>query len=271
MSEPAPRSAILRHTESVGKTSISAIEMIGHWGALLGESVYWLFAGAKLKQPVRISAVFQQMMEIGIFAVPIVALLSATIGMMLAIQGIHTLSIFGAESQVVFGISLSVVREFSALITGILVAGRSGSALAARLSTMQINQEIDALRVMGIHPVRYLVVPALLAMIVMLPALTFLSDMVALFAAGLWVSFDLGISQAAYWSQTIDALSIGDLWHWLGKAVIFAVLITLIGVVNGASVTGGAEGVGRVTTRAVVQAISAIVITDMIFAFLATR
>jgi phospholipid/cholesterol/gamma-HCH transport system permease protein len=147
--------------------------MIGHWGALLGESVYC------------------------IFAVPIVALLSATIGMMLAIQGIHTLSIFGAESRVVFGISLSVVREFSALITGILVAGRSGSALAARLSTMQINQEIDALKVMGIDPVRYLVVPALLAMIVMLPALTFLSDLVALYAAGLWVSFDLGISQAA--------------------------------------------------------------------------
>ncbi|MAF47782.1 MAG: ABC transporter permease [Rhodospirillales bacterium] len=271
MNDGAPRSAILRHTEAVGRGSISMIEMMGHWGVLVGESLYWLIAGAKLGQPVRMRAVVQQMMEIGVFAIPIVALLSATIGVMLAIQGIFTLSIFGAESQVVFGISLSVVREFSALITGILVAGRSGSALAARLSTMQINQEIDALRVMGIHPVRYLVVPALLAMVVMLPALTFLSDMVALYAAGLYVSFDLGISQAAYWSQTIDALSNGDLWHGIGKSAIFAVLITLIGVVNGASVTGGAEGVGRVTTRAVVQAISAIVITDMIFAFIATR
>lgn len=263
--------ALIRFTEKIGRGTIGAIEVFGHWGVLIGESVYWLFMGPRLKQPVRLNAIFAQMMEIGIRAIPIVVLLSSTIGIMLAIQGIHTLKTFGAESRVVVGISLSVVREFSALITGILVAGRSGSALAARLSTMEINQEIDALRVMGIHPVRYLVVPALIAMMIMLPALTFLSDLVALYAAGLFVSFDLGISQAAYWNQTIEILSVGDLWHGLGKAAIFALLITLIGIVNGASVTGGAEGVGKVTTRAVVQAISAIVVTDMLFAFVVTR
>ncbi|MBT3915361.1 MAG: ABC transporter permease [Rhodospirillaceae bacterium] len=269
-SEPNSNS-LVNFTEKVGRGTIGAIETFGHWGVLIGESLYWLFRGPTLKQPVRANAVVFQMMEIGVRAIPIVALLSATIGIMLAIQGIHTLRTFGAESRVVVGISLSVVREFSALITGILVAGRSGSALAARLSTMQINQEIDALKVMGIDPVRYLVVPALLAMMVMLPALTFLSDLVALYAAGLFVSVDLGISQAAYWNQTIEILSLGDLWHGLGKAAIFALLITLIGIVNGASVTGGAEGVGKVTTRAVVQAISAIVVTDMLFAFVVTR
>ncbi len=262
---------IIKSTEKLGRLSAAAIETFGHWGVLIGECLFWFVAGPKLKQPVRLKAIVHQMMEIGIFAIPIVALLSATIGIMLAIQGIHSLRAFGAESRVVFGISLSVVREFSALITGILVAGRSGSALAARLSTMQINQEIDALKVMGIDPVRYLVAPALLAMVIMLPALTFMSDLVALYAAGLFVSFDLGISQAAYWNQTIDALTIGDFVHGIGKSAIFAVLITLIGVVNGASVSGGAEGVGRVTTRAVVQAICAIVITDMIFVFIATR
>ena len=229
-----------------------------------------MFFGPRLRQPVRLAAIVQQMMEVGIFAVPIVALLSATIGLMLAMQGIHTLARFGAESQVTPGIALSVVREFAALITGILVAGRSGSALAARLSTMQINQEIDALRVMGINPVRYLVAPALIAMIIMIPALTFLANLVALAAAGLFISVDLGISQAAYWSQTIEVLSNGDLLHGLGKSVIFAVLITLIGVANGASVTGGVEGVGRVTTRSVVQSIVAILITDMLFVFVAT-
>jgi phospholipid/cholesterol/gamma-HCH transport system permease protein len=258
-------------SERLGRRTVDAVETFGHWGTLVGESLFWLFAGRRLGQPVRSGAVVGQMMEVGILALPIVALLSATIGVMLAIQGIHTLRTFGAESQVVVGISLSVVREFSALITGILVAGRSGSALAARLSTMQINQEIDALRVMGINPVRFLVAPALFAMLIMLPSLTFISDLVALAAAGLFVGVDLGISQAAYWSQTIDILSIGDLWHGIGKAAIFAVLITLIGVANGASVTGGAEGVGRVTTRAVVQSISAIVVTDMLFAFVATR
>ena len=263
--------AALNLTERAGRRTVEAIETCGHWASLVGESLFWLIAGPRFRQPVRPASVAAQMMEVGIGAIPIVILLSATIGVMLAIQGIHTLRTFGAEERVVVGISLSVVREFSALITGILVAGRSGSALAARLSTMQINAEIDALRVMGINPVRFLVAPALLAMLVMVPALTFLSDLVALFAAGLFVSFDLGLSMAAYWEQTIDILSLDDLWHGLGKSVIFAALITLIGVANGVSVTGGAEGVGRVTTRAVVQAIAAIVITDMLFAFIATR
>jgi phospholipid/cholesterol/gamma-HCH transport system permease protein len=172
---------------------------------------------------------------------------------------------------VVVGVALSVTREFAPLITGILIAGRSGSALAARLGTMTINQEVDALTVMGINPVRYLVAPALLALVVMLPALTFFSDVVGLFAAGLYVSADLGLSLAAYLDQTLQIVKVGDLTHGLGKSVIFGVLIALIGVANGAAVKGGAEGVGKATTRAVVQSISAIVFTDMVFVFVVTR
>jgi phospholipid/cholesterol/gamma-HCH transport system permease protein len=197
--------------------------------------------------------------------------LSLTIGVMLAIQGIYTLRLFGAESRVTLGISLSVTREFAPLITGILVAGRSGSALAARLGTMNISQEIDALRVMGINPVRFLVAPSLIAMVVMLPALTFWSDVVALLGAGLYVSLDLGISMSAYVGELLDISKVDDLMHGLGKSLIFATLIALVGVVNGAGVSGGAEGVGRATTRSVVQAITAIVITDMVFVFVVTR
>jgi len=266
-----PLSGLSRFTETIGRNTISAVETFGHWGVLLGESLFWLVAGPKLKQPIRAGAVVLQMMEVGIRAIPIVVLLSASIGLVLAIQGIHSLRAFGAESQVVLGLGRSVVREFAVLITGILVAGRSGSALAARLSTMQINQEVDALRVMGIDPVRYLVVPALIAMLIMVPALTFLSMATSLYAAGLFVSLDLGLSQEAYWSQIFSTVTIGGLWHGLLKAAMFAALITLIGVVNGASVTGGAEGVGKVTTAAVVQSISAILVADMIFVFIATR
>ena len=270
MALEAARSAIVRSTEALGRGTVQTVEMIGHWGVLAGESVFWMFAGPKLRQPIRIREVVRQMMEVGIFAIPIVAMLAATIGVMLAVQGIYTLRSFGAESQVVVGIALSVVREFAPLITGILVAGRSGSAFAARLSTMQINQEIDALRVMGINPVRYLVAPALIAMAIMVPSLTFLADAVALYAAGLYVTVELGISQAAYWSQVTNAIALGDVGHGLGKSAIFAVLIALIGAVNGASVSGGAEGVGRMTTRAVVQSISAIVVTDMLFVLIVT-
>lgn len=257
--------------ERIGRATVKGVGELGFGAALFGESLFWLFLGRTRKQPVRLSSVFQQMMEIGIYAIPIVTVLSGTIGVMLAIQGIYTLRTFGAESRVTLGIALSVVREFAPMITGILVAGRSGSALAARLGTMRINQELDALQVMGISPVRYLVVPALVAMTVMLPCLTIWADAVALLGAGLYVSGELGMSLGAYVSQVIDSVKTNDVWHGLGKSIIFAVLIAIVGVVNGASVTGGAEGVGRMTTRSVVHAISAIVITDMIFVFMVTR
>lgn len=266
----ADNSAV-RMVDKVGRWTVSTVEEIGNGGVLVAESLYWLIMGPSLKQPVRLGAVVAQMMEVGIKAIPIIALLSGAIGAMLAIQSIYMLSVFGAESQVTYGVAFSVVREFAPLITGILIAGRSGSALAARLGTMKISQEIDALKVMGINPVRFLVVPALLAMVVMVPALTLFNMFVGLFSAGLYINADLGISLAAYFDQVINILSLGDLLHGVGKSALFALLVGVIGVINGASVSGGAEGVGKATTRAVVQAISAIIVTDMLFAFMATR
>ena len=271
MASPNAAGSISRTFDRLGRSIINLVEELGHGGVLLWECLYWFIAGPRLGQPVRFRLIISQMMEIGVFALPIVIIMAATIGFMQAIQGIYALGLFGAESRVGIGIDLATVREFGPLITAILIAGRSGSALAARIGTMTINQEIDALNVMGINPVRYLVAPALLAMLIMVPALSLLSMYVGLFAAGLYVQADLGISLAAYTKEAIDILSLDDLMHGLGKSVIFAVLIALIGVINGASVKGGAEGVGRVTTRSVVQSISAIVFTDMIFAFIATR
>jgi phospholipid/cholesterol/gamma-HCH transport system permease protein len=264
-------SYVVDRLERLGRAVVKVIEELGYGASLLVESAYWLVLGPFRKQPVRVSSIFQQMMETGIYAVPIVSILAGTIGVMLALQGIHTLKTFGAESQVTVGIALSVTREFAPLITGILVAGRSGSALAARLGTMNISQEIDALRVMGINPVRFLVVPSLVAMLCIVPVLTLWSILVGLLAAGMYVSVDLGISMPAYIDEVRTVLKIGDLTHGIGKSAIFAVLIALVGVVNGASVEGGAEGVGQATTRAVVQAITAIIVTDMLFVFVVTR
>jgi len=262
---------VARLAARVGRGTARSLDDLGFGGSLLAESVYWIFLGRRRKQPVRVPATFAQMMEIGIRALPIVSVLAAAVGIMLAMQGIHTLRTFGAESQVVIGIGLSVTREFAPLITGILVAGRSGSALAARLASMTLSQEIDALRVIGIAPVRYLIAPALVAMLVMLPLLTFWTDVVALLAAGLWVSAELGTPLLVYADRLLDVIGTEDLLHGLSKSGVFAVLITVVGAVNGASVSGGAEGLGRMTTRAVVQAISAIVIADMTYVFLTTR
>ncbi len=257
--------------ERVGRGAVRSVEEVGFAASLLTESVYWLIAGRQRGQPVRMPSVASEMMQIGVRAIPIVSVLAGAIGAMLAIQGIDTLERFGAESQVVIGIGFSITREFAPVITGILVAGRSGSALAARLGTMRINQEIDALRVIGINPVRFLAAPALAAMLVMLPALTVWANFVGLVGAGLWISAELGMSLGAYFERLLQILSVGDVLHGLAKSLLFALLITLIGVVNGASVRAGAEEVGRATTRSVVHSIAAIVIADMLLAFLLTR
>ena len=173
---------VARFVERVGRATARGVEEFGFGASLVGESLYWLVMGRRRQQSVRLAPIFDQMMEIGILAVPIVTILSGTIGAMLAIQGIDTLRTFGAESQVVIGIAISVTREFAPMITAIVVAGRSGSALAARLGTMTINQELAALTVMAIRPVRFLVVPALVAMLVMLPALTFWAGVIAISA-----------------------------------------------------------------------------------------
>jgi phospholipid/cholesterol/gamma-HCH transport system permease protein len=274
MAEAGERTMTTRVAERLdrmGHAAVDAVAEVGLGAMLFAQSIFWIVMGRRRSQPVRISATFARAMEVGIEALPIVTMMSVTIGMMLAIQGIYTLRVFGAEEQVTIGVGFSVVREFGPLITGILVAGRTGSSLAARIGTMRISQEIDALQVMGINPVRFIVAPALIAMAVMVPLLTFWSDLVMLAGAGWYISVSLGMSMGAYTDRIIEIVTVDDLMHGLFKSVLFSVLITLVGVINGANVSGGAEGVGRMTTRSVVLAISAIIVTDMVFAFITTR
>lgn len=262
---------MLKYVEYTGRGTVQSLDEAGYAGSLLGESLFWTAFGRRWRQPVRLGPVAAQMMEVGINALPIATLLSVTIGVMLGVQSLYSLGLFGAESFAHVGIALALTREFSPLIIGILVAGRSGSALAAKLSSMTINQEVDALRAIGINPVRFLVAPALIAMLIMLPALTMWSNLVALGSAGLFVSYQIDISLTAYAVNTIEVLSANDVLHGLGKSVIFAVLIIIVAAVNGSLVSGGSEGVGRMTTRAVVHILSAIVFTDMVFGFLVTQ
>ena len=272
MPPPDSSTAWPRHQiESLGRATSQAVEFVGEGANLLWRCCYWLLLGSRRGQTVRLTSISAHMWEVGIGALPIVSLLALTIGTMLSIQGITVLRQFGAEQQLVLGVSLSVVREFGPLITAILVAGRTGSALAARLATMTISAEVSALEVMGINPVRFLVAPSLFAMLIMLPALTLWSDLLGLLGAGLYASLELGTGMQGWIDGTIQSLSTDDVLHGLGKSVLFAVLIVVVGVVNGLTVQGGAEGVGRVTTRAVVHGISAIVLTDMIFAFATAR
>jgi len=263
--------ALLRPLERLGRRTAVGVASLGYAGMLLLESIYFALWGWRRGQPVRLRMIFEQMRQVGVDAIPIVCLLSMTIGVMLGIQFIAALSEFGAQSQVVIASAKSITREFGALITGIVVAGRSGSAFAARLGSMVVSQEVDALAVIGIEPVRYLVAPALIAMVVMMPMLTILADFVAIVGAGLYSMGPLDMSLTAYIRQTLDFIEPRDLWEGLSKSVVFAILITVIGLSTGFSVSGGAEGVGRATTRAVVASITALVIADMLFSFFLNR
>ena len=253
--------------ERIGRRFVTGVEDFGYGAALLVESLYWIFFGAWLKQRVQLRAVVKEMMSIGVLAIPVLSILAFANGAMMAMQGIYTLRDFGAESQVINGVATSVTREFGVLIAGIVVAGRSGSAIAARIGTMQMAQEIDALRVMGVAPVRYLVAPILLAMLVMMPTLTILSDSMAVLGGGVFSVMELQISLTTYFERVLAAISPEDIGQGLYKSLVFGVLITLVATSNGFSASGGAEGLGRATTRSVVLCISAIVVADMIFTF----
>ncbi|MEZ5460947.1 MlaE family ABC transporter permease [Dokdonella sp.] len=263
--------ALTRPLAQLGRATVGALSSMGYAAMLLYESLYLSLLGWRIGQPLRLRSVFEQMRQVGVDALPIVLLLSFTVGIMLGIQFVSALGEFGAESQVVIAVAKSVTREFGALITAILVAGRSGSALAARIGSMTVSQEVDALAVIGVDPVRYLVAPALIAMLIMLPLLTLFADAIGIFGAALYSAPALDITPTAYMLQSMSLLNMGDIGQGISKSIVFALLITLIGVSTGFSVTGGAEGVGRATTRAVVLSICWIIVADMVFSYFLNR
>ena len=257
--------------EKIGKLTANTVEELGYAFVLLLESLYWLVFGRFNKQAVRVSMVITQMVQIGVSATPIVVVLCFSVGMMLAIQGLETLKPYGAQPQVVTGIALSITREFSSLITGIIVAGRSGSAIAARIGTMKETQEVDALQVIGIDPVRHLTAPALLAMIIVMPVLTVFGDLFGMLGGAVYTLYELSMPIGIYMERSFEVLTVFDVMQGVIKSVVFAVIIVVVSALNGFQVKGGSEGVGLVTTRSVVMSISALVVVDMVFTFFLTR
>jgi phospholipid/cholesterol/gamma-HCH transport system permease protein len=257
--------------ENIGALMILGIERLGFAIRLFLDSMYWLFFGRKYNQKLHLSQVFEQVRVIGFDALPIVMALSFVVGVMLSIQLLYAFSDFGAESQVLIAIAKSVTREFSPLIIGIIIAGRSGAALAAKIGSQVISQEIDALRVMGVVPVRYLVLPPLLGLIISMPLLILIADFMSILGGAFFSTESLDMSLLAYLKESFDLLEVNDIYQGLVKSVVFGIIIALVGATTGFNVTGGAEGVGRATTTAVVASIAVIVVADMIFSYFLTQ
>ncbi len=213
----------------------------------------------------KISHITQQMFLMGIGSIPIVILTSLFLGMTLAMLAIYALADFGTEIWVAGLVGVGFTRELGPLITAIVVAGRVGASISAELGTMKVSEEIDALETMGINPVRYLILPRFLALLIMLPCLTIISDYVGIYGGFLISYFKLNISMNYYKDLTIDALNLKDVITGLIKSVSFAMIISLIGCYQGIIVKGGAEGVGEGTTKSVVNSLIFIIAADCFF------
>lgn len=201
----------------------------------------------------------------GADAVPIVLLINFLVGFVMAFQSAIQLRQFGANIYVADLIGLSVTKELGPLMTGIIVAGRSGAAFAAELGTMKVSEEIDALRTVGFGPMRYLVLPRALALIVVMPLLTIMADAVAIVGGMLVGRLSLDLTFEAYLRETQQVVGLWDVGQGLVKSVVFAVAIALISCQQGFATTGGAEGVGKRTTASVVTILFSLILIDAAF------
>jgi len=262
---PRPPNAFREMVIHVGEVTVDIAKETADLVAFLGQIVVVL--GRQLVHPGRLrgkSLVFH-MQEAGLNAIPIVGLMSFLIGIVLAFQGASQLQRFGAEVFVVNLVAISVLREIGVLMTAIIVAGRSGSAFTAQIGSMKVNEEIDAMRALGLDPVEVLVVPRLLALVLTLPLLAFLADLLGLLGGGLMAWIVLGISPGTFIERLNEAIGLWTFFVGLIKAPVFAFTIAMIGCYEGLQVGGSAESVGQRTTRAVVEAIFLVIVIDAAF------
>jgi phospholipid/cholesterol/gamma-HCH transport system permease protein len=226
--------------------------------------LYWVLVAPFTGRFWDVSAIFRQMVFIGVRATPMVALTAFSVGVTLAMQAAHSLQQLGAEIYVPDLVMVTLLREMGPVLIAVIVIGRSGSAVAAEIGTMKVSEEIEALEVMAINPVQYLVVPRFLAMLVMLPALTIFGNYIGVFGGWAVCRFALDFNTAGYVIRALESANTWDLYSGMIKSVVFAWLVITIACNAGLHVEGGAEGVGQATTTAVVQSLLAMLVMNAV-------
>ena len=263
----APRGdAIRRRLEQIGEAMFRSADNIGNFLAFLGQTLVVLVQTAIGRRPLRWNAVIHQCEAIGVNALGIVGVLLFLVGLVVAQQGAVQLRQFGAEVFVVNLIGRSVSRELGVLLVAIMVAGRSSSAFAAQIGSMKLNQEIDAMQIIGMSPTEVLVVPRVIAMALMMLLLGFYGIVCALIGGGLFCWVSLAMPPVTFVQRLQEVTPLSDLIIGLIKAPVFGVIIAMMGCFQGMQVTGNAESVGLRTTRAVVESIFVVIVLDAFFA-----
>jgi phospholipid/cholesterol/gamma-HCH transport system permease protein len=261
--EPPRRPAI----EEIGAIAAQLGRDVRDQVAFVGEAAAALVDAVRRPQTVRWRDVWRICERVGVDALPIVALISFLIGVILAFQSAIPMKRFGAEIFVADLIGLAMLRELGPLMTAILLAGRSGAAFAAEIGTMNVNQEVDALVTMGLNPVRFLVVPRIIAALLMTPLLTLFADLVSLLGGALTMQ-SFGIPFVTFRHEVESIVDFPDFMAGFVKSFVFAIVIAGIGCLRGLQTTSGASSVGDAATRAVVSGIILLVVVDGVFAVL---
>jgi len=252
----------------IGRRVIPLKRNVHDAAKVINDTFYWAFISPFKGKSIRVKAGIFEMVKAGYNSVPIVSVISFFVGIILALQAAYQLKKVGALIYVANLVGVSITRELGPILTAIIVSGRSGSAFAAEIGSMKAAEEVDALVTMGINPVRFLVVPKLIALMIMLPALTVIADFVGIAGGFVLSTTALEIHPYNYFQQTVNALLVKDIFTGLMKAWVFGIVITIVGAYQGFKVEGGAEEVGRRTTASVVASIFLVIIFDLFFTML---
>lgn len=250
--------------ENLGRSSAAAFEQGVALLSFVGECAL-SFVGCVRRRSFRWRPILYNIRSAGVDALPIVGLLSFLLGVVVAYQGADQLRQYGANIFVADLVGLSMLREFAPLITAIILAGRSGSAYAAQIGTMTVTEEIDAMRTLGIAPLEVLVLPKVFALLIAMPLLTVFADVLGVFGGMTMARAQLGVGFAEFLERFTKAVSVTDYLVGVGKAPVFAAIITVVGCFQGFRTHGGADSVGRQTTRSVVQSIFLVIVADALF------
>jgi phospholipid/cholesterol/gamma-HCH transport system permease protein len=249
-----------------GKQTLDHLDYVGGlniqlWNTLRGMRTALPFVGNRH----RWRAAVHQMLEIGVDALPMVALMAMCTGFILAMQGASELRRFGALHYVIDLVAVGFTRELGPLLTAIAVSGRSGSAFAAEIGTMAVTEEIDALKVMAFEPLEFVLGPKFLAALVTVPCLSIVSNFFGILAGGLFMFFSTRLGVLLYFHYVLSSIELRDVLAGLIKALAFATIIAHVGCLEGFRVRGGPDAVGRATTSAVVRSTFLVIVADAVF------
>lgn len=243
--------------DQLGRSILAVVEELGKIILLFLSVISWM-----LRPPLKAKNIFKQMEFVGVKSIFVVLLTGCFTGMVLALQSYHGFKLFSAESMVGTTVALGMTRELGPVLTALMVTARAGSAMAAELGTMRVTEQIDALSAMAANPIKHLIVPRVIAGVIMLPFLTVISDFVGILGGYFVGVVLLHINSGVFVKNIIKHVDTEDIFNGLIKAAVFGLILALIGCYKGFNTRGGAEGVGKATTEAVVLSSVSILVSD---------